>query len=67
MITRRIRRVSDKRWLGLNLGIQEKWVKDKRGAHQFCSGAMLTVDKWLQKLHEEQPGEEFEVYEEEHE
>jgi len=36
-----VRRMSDRRWLGLNMGIQPKWVKDKRGAHFFMDTAAL--------------------------
>ena len=65
MKTWRIRRVSDRRWLGLNMGIQPKWLKDKRGAWVFEGYDKWKLDLWRRELRKELPGEEFEIIEEE--
>jgi hypothetical protein len=59
---KRIRRVSDGKWLGLNIGIQEKWLVSRSGAFGFMD-TDLRFEPELRKLREENPGEEFEVKE----
>lgn len=56
---RRIRRKSDGLWLGLNMGIQDKWIKSKSCAYKFVDDQIRFewVTKTLLK------GVDFEVVE----